>query len=158
MKFIFSFALLLIAFSSFSQITINDILKITKMNSDEFELFAIDKGYHFNKYKDEYNQEGVVYSKGGGSNYKCLTFYYKNKFVESVKEIYYLTSNTREVLNFKKSIIIYGFKSSTIDLNEEYKSKFESYSKNGKQIYIHTYPPDEEFPYVQYTIQFWMYK
>ena len=56
MKFVFT--LLLISFStvSFSQMTFSDILKIYKMDMDQFEEYAISRGYEFHEFDS--NEKG----------------------------------------------------------------------------------------------------
>ncbi len=159
MRYLIFIFLICLSKISFGQMSYNQLNNIAMMNSDQFESYAIDNGYHFDKYLDEYNRVGVVYSKGSENSYKRLTYYYTNKFLATIKEVEYFTTNTREVLNFRKSVLNNGFRLGSSDVNADYNSRFESYGKyspkKDETVFIHTYPPDDEFPYVQYSINFW---
>jgi hypothetical protein len=128
------------------------------MKSDEFELYAIQRGYHLAEFGTTESTEGVVYSKGEGNKYKCLAFYNKNKYVEGFRIVKYTTTNTAEILKLKSSFLLNGYYLSSSTVDDENHQKFESFYQKGStgmMLYIITDAPDSEFDFVRYTVRFY---
>jgi hypothetical protein len=88
--------------------TVAEMIKVYKMDLDDFETFAISKDYKFNKVVDQEEIYGTTYVKGLGTNTKFLTL--NTKFFNVGKRVRLLTYKSVEFLNFKKELISKGFK------------------------------------------------
>lgn len=108
MKYVFPLLLVCSSFFSFSQITPTEMMKIYKMDMDQFETYSLNKGYEFSNTKDNENLFGVTYTKGLGTNTKYLTLYTRH-FVDGIM-VRYQTSNNNEFASFKNALKVNGFK------------------------------------------------
>ena len=107
MKYIFSILLIFSFNISFSQMTVSEMMRVYKMDMDQFETFAINKGYKFYKFQKDENTYGHTYKKGYGENIKYLTLY--SRFYSKGIYVYYQTSNSNEYLIFKNQLKNFGF-------------------------------------------------
>jgi hypothetical protein len=143
----------MISFStvSFSQMTFTDILKIYKMDMDQFEEYAISRGYEFYKFKKDENMNGVSYTKGVGKETKYLTLY--DYYFGDRKNVNFQTSSSSELLRIKTEM-----KKSGYTLYESYfikdNVKCDDYKKGVFQLSIFTGISTDENNYVTYEIGF----
>jgi hypothetical protein len=86
----------------------SEMIKIYSMNLDEFETYALERGYTFKEIKD--NEEkvyGHTYIQGRGITTKYLTLY--TKYIGGIKMVTYQTSISSEFLNIKNQMKTLGF-------------------------------------------------
>jgi len=108
MKYILFFLLVSISSLSFCQTNISEMMKVYTMNFDQFETFALNKGYKFKDILDTNDQLEVSYVKGLGSNTKYIkldlrSFGFGNR-------VTYQTASSAEFAKFKNEFINIGFK------------------------------------------------
>ena len=77
------------------------------MNMDDFESYALGKGFTFEKIYESENQKGNAYGKGKGENTKYLIRY--TKFFGYGETVSYQTHNSTDALNFKNQMKTLGF-------------------------------------------------
>lgn len=156
MKFVFT--LLLISFSSvsFSQMTFNDIIKIYKMDMDQFEEYAIIRGYDFFEFIREDKRNGVSYTKGEGKETRYLNLC--DIYLDYGKTVQFQTGVSSEILRIKTEIKKYGYKLYDSYFLENKNTKVDGY-RNGKfELSIYTVPPgDESNNYVAYVVDYHRY-
>ena len=139
MKFIFSLLLILSSCFSFGQMTMSEVMKIYKMDFDQFETYATNKGYQLKKFDRDEDVNGIVYVKGVGKQTKYLKLY--DKFYSWGNTFDYETNNLTEVSNIKNQSINLGFKLSKTWFNEN--TQIKEYSNNKNILRIYTTPSDE---------------
>jgi len=136
MKFIFSLLFVFSSYFSFCQMTINEMMKLYEMDLDEFETYALGKGYELHQIKNNENINGVVYIKNPGlyPNYLELDIsnVYRGRFVS------FQTSNNSEFLSLKNQIKILGFKlfNDNNSLFDQKESKIIRQYKNKKWLVV----------------------
>jgi hypothetical protein len=92
-----------------AQITLNEMKSIIKMDIDNFETFAMNKGFLFSNFcDDKFDDECVNYTKGVGEKTKYITLYTKYNNIYK-KKVTYQTSIENEYLLFKKQMKEQGF-------------------------------------------------
>ena len=134
MKYIFSILLIFSFNLSFGQMTPSEMMKIYKMDFDQFETYSIGKGYKFDNLKNDEYRYGHCYTKGNRYNTKYLTLC--NPYFDEGVKVTYQTSNSNEYLNFKNQMIKLGFVLySKDDFNDE---PYKVYRNNKYQIYLFT--------------------
>ena len=97
---------------SFGQsFSLTDLIKMSKMNVDDFDTYVTAKGYAFHEEIDETNRQGVGYAYNLDSyTLKATKFielyqrHYNNRYF-----IYYQTLDKKEYLNIKNQIKALGF-------------------------------------------------
>ena len=92
MKYIFSLLLVFSFNISFGQMTLNEMMKVYNMDMDQFETYALNKGYEFYKVKNNEYIYGHTYLKGVGKNTKYLTL--NTRYFDNGSNVTYQTSNT----------------------------------------------------------------
>jgi len=107
MKYILFIFFICSSYFSFGQMTVSEMMKIYKMDMDQFETYALSKGYKFNELVNDENSYGHEYIKGYSENTKYLTLY--SSFFSRGINVNYQTSNTNEYLNFKNQLKNLGF-------------------------------------------------
>jgi hypothetical protein len=107
MKYIFSLLLIFSFNISFGQMTVSEMMRVYKMDLDQFETYSISKGFQFLEVTSNENYFGHKYGKGPGKNTKYLTLY--TNFFKHGKYLTYQTSNSNEYLNFKNDLKSKGF-------------------------------------------------
>jgi hypothetical protein len=108
MKYFFFFIIISTSFKSFSQITINDMIAVYKMDLDQFETFVLKRGYEFSSLKDDDQVFGSTYVKGFEGNTKYITLF--TRYFSDGKCVTIQTSKEDEFLKFKEQLKIYGYK------------------------------------------------
>jgi hypothetical protein len=96
--------------------TVSEMTKVYNMDLDQFETYALGKGYTFSEIKNEDNIYGHIYSKGIGNNTKFLSLY--TEWFEKGKNVNFQTWNSSEFLNIKNQLKNLGF---VLQLEEDYK-------------------------------------
>ena len=132
MKYIFFLVLVCTSYFSFSQMTVSEIIRVYKMNIDQFEKYAI--GNHF--VLDESNKDSTEV------DYKIIQdtvkryLYYFNHSEKRGKLISYRTSSRHEYIKFENELKTLGFKK-VFESNIRVTQKYKTY-KN-KNLEIKTY-------------------
>lgn len=103
--FLFSFAF--ISLYCNSQMTLNEMKNILKLDINKFETYTLNRGYSFSGVDESEYVSGVSYVIGKGSLTKYLTFY--DKWATRGKVVTYQTGDKNEYLNLKKQIEQEGF-------------------------------------------------
>jgi hypothetical protein len=143
MKYIFSLFLVCTSYFSFGQMTVSDMMKIYNMDLDQFETYAIRKGYHFYEVKSSENTFGHSYQKGTGNNTKYLTLY--NKFFLYGSNLSYQTSNSNEYLLLKNELKTKGFLLKSSETFEGTINKIYKYNSWVISIYTGKNEENNEF-------------
>ena len=108
MKYIFSLLFVCSSYFSISQINPSEMFKIYDMNFDQFESYALNKGYEIDEPVDKNGLHGVSYVKGLGNNRSYISLY--DVFVVNEKTVNYQIKNSNEFLKFKTQLKNMGFK------------------------------------------------
>jgi hypothetical protein len=87
--------------------TMSEMMRVYKMDMDQFETFALSKGYVFYQLENSEDYYGHTYVKGYKENTKYLTLY--SRYFSYGNEVTYQTSNSNEYLNFKNQLKNFGF-------------------------------------------------
>lgn len=134
MKYILSILFTCSTYFSYSQMSLTDFYRIYNMDFDQFETYAISKGYEFLEIKNDEHRNGHTYTKGSGLNTKFLTLC--NRYFEEGIHIAYQTSNSKEYLNIKNEMKNAGYflYSENTFLDEPYKI----FRNNKYEIYLMT--------------------
>ena len=141
MKYIFALLLVFSFNLSFGQMTLNELMRVYNMNFDQFETFAISKGYEIYKiYNDKENS--VSYTKGYGKDTKYLALFgvSYNSFNKGIN-VSYQTGNPTEYLKIKNEMKNLGFK--LFDSYFSLDSQVKEYRNNKFQLIIYTIPPKD---------------
>ncbi|MGB1104378.1 MAG: hypothetical protein ACPG21_12225 [Crocinitomicaceae bacterium] len=117
MKSIISIFVLLFSFTVFGQISVGDLIKIAKMDSESFEIFILGKGYGFDASKDEEDVQGLRYFKWGGYNGSERYITHYTKFFNDKFHANYQTAYTSELLGVYKELKVLGFELSLTERN-----------------------------------------
>ncbi len=134
MKFFLVLFYIIICFKSFSQLTLVELKNILKMDLNQFETYALNQGYNFEKVKEDEKIFGHNYTKGDGNLTRYLTLYVK--YYEYNRHITYQTSDTEEYLSFKKEIETEGYQLTKTENFEGTSVKFYSNSTYDLEIYV----------------------
>ena len=125
-KYLYYLLLILpIKFYSQNTITIHDIELLTNMNSNQFENWAINKGYSFDKLNNFSDYFDSLYFKKKSS----MLITTINKDGTPFGGISFQTSNYKEYMNLKQTCLKYGY--SYVGSEKEY--------DEGKYIIIHSF-------------------
>ena len=108
MKYIFSLLFVFSYYFSFGQINPSEMFKIYEMDFDQFESYALNKGYEIDEPVNKDNLHGVSYVKGLGNNRYYISLY--DVFVVNEKAVDYQLKNSNEFLKFKTQLKNMGFK------------------------------------------------
>jgi hypothetical protein len=108
MKYLLCFFLTIVTAKSYSQLTLSEMISVYKMNSDQFESFALTKGYKFSGIKDDECCFSVSYVKGNGVKTKYIELY--TRFFNHGINVTFQTAIESELLSIKNQTIKSGFK------------------------------------------------
>jgi len=148
MKYIFSILFLCSSYFSFGQMTLNELMKIYSMDMDQFESYAITKGYEFSNFDKDEDINGATYIKGVGKQTKYLSYY--DTYFEYGKRVGYQISNSSELLSIKSQLNSLGFKLFKSYFIED--NQVKQYRNKSFELSIFTIPPNEENNFVTYEI------
>ena len=148
MKYFITLSLLCVTIFSFGQMSLSEIIKVNKMDMDQFETYAISKGYEFHKFQKDENYNGQSYVKGTGKSTKYLTLY--DSYFSYGTNVTYQTSSSTELLNIKNQLKSLGFNFFNSGTSGE--SQYKEYKNSKYELSIYTIPPDEEDDAVKYEI------
>ena len=110
MKSIISIFVLLFSFTVFGQISVGDLIKIAKMNSESFEIFMLENGYRFEASVDDEDVQGLRYFKSDGYNGSDRSVTHYTKFYSDKFSADYMTAYTsEELLGVYKELKVLGF-------------------------------------------------
>lgn len=134
MKYILLLLLVFTSNFSFSQISVGEMIKVLNMDLDQFETYALRKGYTFSEIKDEDNIYGHIYTKGIGNNKNFLSLY--TKWFEEERNLNFQTWNSNDFLKIKKQLKKLGFE---LQLENNYKGvPYKKYRNNQFEINLYT--------------------
>lgn len=151
MKFIFSILLICSSYFSFGQMTLSELMRVYNMDMDQFETYAIGKGYEFSSFKKGENVNGISYVKGVGKDTKYIKLY--DNWYSEGSLVQFQTSVSSEIVNIKNQLKSIGFKlckSEFLDDNEG--TQVKKYRNNKFEIRIYTTPPNDNTFCVVYEI------
>jgi hypothetical protein len=117
----------------FSQTTITELMNVAKMDSESFEIYAMNKGYKFYKYFNEEDAQGIYMFQGeyGSERYliKYLEFFGKKNTSN------YQTANTNELSKLYIELDTLGFK---ISWKGQRKENFvKEYTRGNESLIIY---------------------
>ena len=115
---------------SFSQIfTLDELVNISNMNTDEFDSFVISKGYEFFKTETDDYSENIIYAHNLKSNNIAPSYISKYMFKKNPNTmVSYQTLEKEVYISIKKQIKTLGFVFVDTETNEN-KSIFLNYKK-----------------------------
>jgi hypothetical protein len=143
MKYLLCVFLAFATVKSYSQLSLNEMLAVYKMNLDQFESFAFKKGYKFSSVIDEECCFASCYVMGKGVNTKYITLY--TKYFEVDRCVTTQTSIEKELLTLREQMINSGFK---LTSTHNYKgSLVKTYKKDLWNIDVHSISTDEDSDY-----------
>ena len=122
--------------------TVSEMMRVFNMDMDQFETYAINKGYKFNQVHSSQNFNGVSYAKGNGDNQRIMTLY--DKYFSLGIDVSYQTPNSNEFLKIKTEMKNLGFvlyKTDPIyDSRDNLSSQRKIYGNGTYQLTIYTTP------------------
>ncbi|MFM7671613.1 MAG: hypothetical protein ACKO6Q_03330 [Bacteroidota bacterium] len=148
-KLFFFIALLISGSNSQAQLSLNEMFAVNKMDLDQFESFALRKGYSFNKIVEDENRYGLLFDKGVGVNTKFIKLY--TRFYSHGKAVNMQTYNTPEYLTFKGQLNAKAFKHISSDDFEG--SLAKKYAKGNWEILIYSGKDDDGDTYYEIQLQ-----
>jgi hypothetical protein len=121
--------------------TVSEIMKIYKMDADQFETYAIRNDFEFDEMKDDSSYHGYKYSKGTEKQTKYLQLF--DNFNNYGVYVLYQTSDDKEYLNFKNQLKEFGFKFNKIDSFKENNqtTQINIYKNKDFEIHLFITPP-----------------
>ena len=134
MKLLFFFFSLLLFSVAYGQVSIQELISVSKMDSEGFEIYAMNKGFSFNNLKNNENIEGISMYNGKIGNERYLIWYsryFTDKYASN-----YQTSNKSELAELYKEIGSLGFKLDSREGTEEFYNKSYSRGKEKLDIFI----------------------
>ncbi len=144
---------LLISTISYSQISLNEMKTILKMDYDSFETFVMNKGFVFNDRQND-NFDYVSYVKGYGKNTRYISLYTRS-LANYKKKVNYQTAIESEYLSLKKQMKEQGFYFfETFDNNENNDEKVfaKIYRNKIYELRVHSIKSEDNI--VTYEIGF----
>jgi len=141
MKYFITLLLVVLSHISIGQMTLLEFQKVYNMDFDQFEAFALRKGYHFDDFDNNENINGISYVKGLGNATKYLILH--DKYFNVNKNITYQTRNTNEILSLKAQLKSAGFQVKRIYFDDN-SIKAEEYRNKSFEFIIYTLPPGKE--------------
>lgn len=142
MKYIFSLLLIFSFNLSFSQMTVSEMIKVSKMDMDTFKAHAASKGFIFHETIKNDDFYGNTFLKGQEPYtkwYKYLSLY--TKYLNEGNVLCYQTTDRMELKNIRNQVKYLGFNLiSTSSSSENFdgsKSYFKEdvYDGHTKQVY-----------------------
>jgi hypothetical protein len=131
--------------------TAAELTKVYNMNFDQFERFAISKGFEFDEFDYDDSKNGISYVKGVGKQTKYLSLY--DKFYSHTINVGYQTTSTTEILNIKTQFKNFGYKVANSYFMDD-GTKVEEYQNTKFSFKIYTIQPDDEQNWVTYEVAF----
>ncbi len=133
-KIMFLFLLILSTNISIGQISIQELIQIGNMDSETFEIFAIDRGYSFYKFHNNTNYKGIMMTKveGGTTRYiACYSLFYSSDKVSN-----YQTSNINELKSIYQELKKIGFVLESSEDVDGFYNKVYNRGKESIRVYI----------------------
>jgi hypothetical protein len=136
MKLLFFFFSLLLFSVAYGQVSIQELISVSKMDSEGFEIYAMNKGFSFHNLKNNENTEGIAMFNGKIGNERYLIWY--SKYFNDKYASNYQTANTSELVELYKEIGSLGFKLDSRQERGEFYNKSYSRGKEKLEIFIKT--------------------
>ena len=128
---------LLISFSSFSQLKLNEIIKVSKMDRESFEMYSLNNNFQFYEIDENEDFNSFTMVKGGVGNTEYLTHY----FYSSKRRARYQFS-IGKLQNIYKELKAIGFKLVNSRNSEfGYEKTYERSNKEEIEILINSQNP-----------------
>ena len=137
--------------------TVSEIMRVYKMDTDRFETYSLGKGYEFFELLKDDGNNGFRYTKGEGKNAKYIGLF--SNLFDLGAAVSYQSSNTQEFIGIKNELKKYNFKLYETDVLDQLNtlSKLVSYRNKIFEFVIVTIPKDNDLDrnYVtyQYTLK-----
>jgi hypothetical protein len=122
---------------------------------DQFEEYAISRGYEFYRFEREEDINGVCYVKGLGKEKKYLALY--DKYFGGDNHVGFQTGVSSEILRIKTEMKKFGYKLYTSKFMKDNITKADRYTNGKFELSIYTTPPNENYDYAWYEIGFGKY-
>lgn len=139
--------LLLLVFAStrsYSQLSFSEMVLVYNMNLDQFENFALKKGYSYNSIDDDERRFGLTYIKGNSYDTKFITLY--TKYHYDGKAVTCQTSKDNEILSFKDQLKQNNFK---LNDTENFEGSIKKVYSNSRWI-IRLYSGKDDDGHIYY--------
>jgi len=109
-RFLILTLVLLACVNSFSQITIREVISVSKTDKEKFEIFALNKGFSFHSVTDvEMAMLAIEPDCDFNCNERYLSLTFKPVGLWS-KQSYYATTYSNELVNWYSELASLGFK------------------------------------------------
>jgi hypothetical protein len=102
---------------SFSQVSLSELRKLVRVDSDSFEVYALERGYTHFKVLNELSCKGLVYGYYDGSETRYLTTY--TEYYGDPIPVGYQTGNEAEMIKFYNELKTLGFTLEYKDYDDE---------------------------------------
>lgn len=149
MKYIFSIILVFSFNLSFSQMTVSEMIRVYNMDMDQFETYAISKGYDLSEFQQDKDFDGVKYGIGLGKETRHLSLF--DEYYLNGKTVEFQTRIPNELLNIKTQLKNFGFKLYKSYLFNK-KQQVKLFRNKIFELAITTFPIDDEHIYNVYMI------
>ena len=108
MRYILVFLLVCFSSITFSQMSLDELKKLQKMNLSKIENYCLGKGFKFSQVYDDEFDFGISYVKGIGSSKVFINFY--ERYVKhDYNVVVYQTNSSSDYLSIKTQIEESGF-------------------------------------------------
>jgi hypothetical protein len=145
--------LLLLIFSlscsvALGQISIQELISVSKMDSESFEIYALKKGFNFYRLKNDEHTKGIGMQQFISEKEITRYLFCYSKFFDVRYHSNYQTSQTNELQKLYQDLGLLGFK--LVDRREFEDRYVKSYSRGNETVSIHIY---HDWIEVGYTIE-----
>ena len=130
---------------SYGQISIKELIDISYMNSEEFEIFTMSKGYVFSSIINEFDKEALCMKEiKSRREIRGYTGMKDQHFV-----VRYISYNISELEKIYRDLGLLGFKLEK-RINEDgfYKKIYKNFSLNEELFYVAEIHIDSDFFYI----------
>ncbi|MGC6433788.1 MAG: hypothetical protein ACON4M_06295 [Crocinitomicaceae bacterium] len=109
---------------SYGQISIKELLDISYMNSEEFEISTMDRGYNFSSIIEKEYRKGISMKEKQSFNERELIWH--SKYMDWDYAVYYYSAFKNELLEIYKELGELGFKldSRSTDVDGDYVKRY----------------------------------
>lgn len=130
---------------AFGQISIQELISVSKMNSEAFEIYAMKKGFNFYRLDNDEKTKGIImqqfFSETGITRY----IIWHSKYFDDRYHSNYQTSQTNELQKMYQDLGSLGFKLSTRFESEDCYYKY--YSRGKEEVWLFIKPDMIEVGY-----------
>ena len=124
---------------AFGQISIKELISVSKLDSEAFEIYAMKKGFNFHRLENSENSEAIVMQQFFSETAITRYISWHSRYFTERYHSNYQTSQTNELQKMYQDLGSLGFKlSSRFESNDHYQ---KTYSQ-GKEVVIFYIKPD----------------